>query len=198
MKRSSLYTIVGVLILLTTLSACESANSANISKPTAKIEDEQNLQTLLSYEQFINMVDSVKNQLTFSTVPMKLTKSSLDKPTIIHVSKDMSFGEKEYLSLDNAVRDSTQFFLSYADEENGYMLNTGWIYTDVYQGNHLLYFKPDVEGNTGDFDSILSYKNILIHLQLTSSKSSSPSSEDFVRENEAVLQDLVRLLEKKS
>ncbi|MFF2908399.1 hypothetical protein [Paenibacillus sp. NPDC057934] len=184
-----------VLVLLIALTACKSSDKANKSMVSLGETNEQNQQALLTYGQFVNMVNSAKEKLVFQTIPMKLTKSTLENPSIIIVNGDMSFGKKNYLSLKNEVKDSTQYFLTYEDAENGYKLTTGWIYTEVNQGDNLIYFKPDVEGNTGDFNSILSFKNVLIHLQLTYTKSSPPSSDDFVRENESTLKDVVHFLE---
>jgi len=173
-----------ILAIILTLTAC------NI-----KSTDKNNTQDVLSYDQFVKVVNSIKDKLQFSSAPMELTDSTLKNPTIIITNNEMSFGKKKYLTLRNDFKDSTQYFLTYEDVKNGYKMITGWIYTDVNQGNNLLYYKPDVQGNTGDFNSILSYKNILIHVQLTRLASSSLSSEDFVKENEAVLKDIVHFLE---
>jgi|GEM_PF-2316711 hypothetical protein len=188
------WTALAVLVMLTALTACHGKDPTpeNSGSPGPT---EQNRQDVLSYDQYVKLVASIKDKLLFSSIPMKLTESTLENPSIIIVNGDMSFGKKEYLSLNNDLKDSTQYFLTYEDAKNGYKLITGWIFTDVNQGNNLLYFKPNVEGNTGDFNSILSYKNILIHLQLTHTASSSPSSEDFVKENEAALKDIVSFLE---
>ncbi|CAM4444171.1 hypothetical protein [Paenibacillus tarimensis] len=191
MKKIIRFSIL-VLALLINLTACNSNDESMLS---TSLTNDQNPQVVLSYDQYVDVIKSAKEKLNFSTIPMKLTESTLESPTIVIVSGDMSFDKKEYLSLKNDFEDSTQYFLTYEDTTNGYELIIGWIYTEVDQGNNLLYFKPDVEGNTGDFNSILSFKNILIHLQLTHTQSSIPSSEDFVRENEAVLKDVVRFLE---
>ncbi|MCI2106897.1 MAG: hypothetical protein LKK00_09325 [Intestinimonas sp.] len=108
----------------------------------------------------------------------------------------MVIGKKKYLSLNNDSKDSTQYFLTYEDKQNSYKLITGWIFTNVDQGNNLLYFKPNIAGNTGDFNSILSYRNVLIHLQLVSTATATPSSEDFVKENESILTEIVDFLGK--
>ncbi|MEX1029744.1 MAG: hypothetical protein WDZ91_06825 [Paenibacillaceae bacterium] len=184
-----------LLALLFNLTACESKDKVNENMASTGLTNEQNQQANLSYGQYINMVNSIKEKLHFTTIPMKLTGSTLENPSIIIVNGDMSFGKKTYLSLGNDFKDSTQYFLTYEDVKNGYKLITGWIFTNVSQGNNLLYFKPNVEGNTGDFNSILSYKNILIHLQLTHTSSSKPTSEDFVKENETVIKDIVHFLE---
>ncbi|WP_028551671.1 hypothetical protein [Paenibacillus sp. UNC451MF] len=173
-----------ILAIILTLTACNT-----------KSTDKKNTQDVLSYDQYVKVVNSIQDKLQFSSAPMKLTDSTLKNPTIIITNKEMTFGKKENLTLRNDFKDSTQYFLTYEDVKNGYKLITGWIYTDVNQGNNLLYFKPDVQGNTGDFNSILSYKNILIHVQLTRLASSSISSEDIVKEHEAVLKDIVHFLE---
>ncbi|WP_223070525.1 hypothetical protein [Paenibacillus caui] len=181
--RTIRYPIV-VLAILLMLTACDSKN-----------DDKKNTQDLLSYDQYVKLVSSTKDQLHFSSVPMKLTESTLENPTIIMINDEISFGKKKNLSLQNEFKDSTQHFLTYEDVKNGYKVITGWIYTEVNQGNNLLYLKPIVQGNTGDFNSLLSYKNILIHVQLTHSPSSSPSPGDYVGENENVLKDIVHFLE---
>lgn len=196
MMKKFCFLMMGLTILIY-LTACKNADNLpeNTKMTASPVSTEQNQQDVLSYGQYVNLVASVKDKLDFLSIPMKLTESTLENPTIVTVNGDMSFGKKKYLSLNNDFKDSTQYFLTYEDTKNGYKLTTGWIYTDVNQGNNLLYFKPNVEGNTGDFNSILSYKNILIHLQLTSTASTRPSAEDFVRENESALKEIVNFLE---
>jgi hypothetical protein len=179
-----------VLTLLICLTACK--NTDNVSNTA----NQQNQQSLLSYSEYIDIVKLAKEKLNFTTIPMKLSASTLENPYVVIVNDEMSFGKKKYLSLENENTDPTQIFLTFEDAEKGYKLITGWIFTNVSQGENLLYFKPNIEGNTGDFNSILSYKNILIHLQLINTASTNPSSEDFVAENEAVLKDIVSFLEK--
>lgn len=174
------------LSILLVITACSGKTTTS---------DMTNTQDVLSYDQYVTLVHSIGNNLRFTSVPMRLTESTIENPTIIITNGDMSFGKKQYLSLRNDFQDSTQHFLTYEDTKNDYKLITGWIYTDVNQGNNLLYFKPDVQGNTGDFNSLLSFKNILIHVQLTHSTSSKPSSEHYVKENEAAIKDIVNFLE---
>ncbi|WP_310552124.1 hypothetical protein [Paenibacillus glufosinatiresistens] len=183
--RKMFHFIVTIALLLT-VTACKSKN-VNITT-----------QDVLSYNQYVKILSSTKDQLHFTSVPMKLSESTLDNPTIIMVNKAIAFGKKINLTLNDEARDSTQHFLTYEDEKNGYKVITGWIYTNSNQGSNLLYLKPDIQGNTGDFNSILSYKNILIHVQLTRLFPSSPSPGDYVRENEAVLKDIVNFLETKA
>lgn len=191
MKKN--WVTIMILSILIILTACENNVNAPDIDPTPTTEQYQH--DVLSYEQYVNIVSSIHDELRFSSATMKLTESSLEKSRIIIVDEDVSFGKKTYLSLNNELKDTTQHFLTYQDTEKGYKLITGWIYTNVNQGNNLLYFKPNIEGNTGDFNSILSYKNILVHIQLTHTTSSPPSDEEFVKENEAVLKDIVSFLQ---
>ncbi|MGG6314152.1 hypothetical protein [Paenibacillus macerans] len=194
MKMIRLFFLVPALLI--SLTACNIVGKMPEQNTGSSFSiTENNQQAVLSYDQYLNLVASAKENLRFSGIPMKLTTSTLENPSIVIVNGDMSFGKKKYLSLDNDFKNSTQYFLTYEDIKNGYKLVTGWVFTEVNQGNNLLYFKPDVEGNTGDFNSILSYKNILIHIQLIHTKSSSPSDEGFVKENESVLKEMVHFLE---
>jgi len=189
-------TAILLMILITFINAtgCSNTNKTSDSTISSSVTSKQ--EDKLSYDKYMELLSSVKDNMSFTSIPMKLTSSTLKNPSIIIVNGDMSFGKKKYLSLNNDFKDSTQYFLTYEDEKNSYKLITGWIYTDVDQGNNLLYFKPNEEGNTDDFNSILSYRNVLIHLQLISTAATNPSSEAFVKENESALKEIVDFLEK--
>lgn len=183
-----MFTIVLILISLTgcNYNAVNNSNDSNNN-----IQSERNL----TYEQYQKLILLAKNELIFKTIPMELSNSYFSNPTIIIVNKNMSFGKKKYLTLNNEQMDPTQNFLTYEDNQNGYKLIIGWIYTNINQGNNSLYFKPYIKGESTDFNNILSYKNILIHVQLTSSSSTNPTQEAFGNENALILTEIVSFLD---
>lgn len=177
-----------ILIILLSLISITGCNNTNNKSDYIKSE-----QTNLTYEQYQKLILLVKDELKFKTVPMKLSNSYFDNPTVMAIDKNMAFGKKVYLTLDNEPKDPTQNFLTYEDKQNGYKLTIGWIYTKIDQGNDLLYIKPYIKGESTDFNDILSYKNILIHIQLTSSSSNS-TQEAYVKENRSILIEMVDFL----
>ncbi|MHB1654390.1 MAG: hypothetical protein ACYCVD_18260 [Desulfitobacteriaceae bacterium] len=180
MKKAIL--ILLIVLSLISITGCTTENTNNKSE-----------EVNFTYEQYQKLISLAKDGLIFKTVPMKLSQSYFSNPTIIIVDKNMSFGKKNYLTLNNKQIDPTQNFLTYEDKENDYKLIIGWIYTNINQGNNLLYFKPYIKGESTDFNDILSYKNLLIHVQLTSS-SENPNPENFGYENAMILTEIVSFL----
>lgn len=153
--------IIALILILFSTVGCKSnmteSPDTNIpSSPEANI---------LSYDQYIKFITEFKNKMEFKDVAMSLTDSTIENPTVMGVDGNMSFGKKDFLSLENKAEKSTQNFLFYEDEKNNLKLIMSWIYTENDLGNNLLYSKPNVIGNTNDYSYLVSYKNILLYLQ---------------------------------
>ena len=155
----------------------------------------QKNKNILSYSQYIELMTFFKENMSFTTIPMEFLESTLENPYIIIVNHDMSFDKKNYLTLNNDSNESTQYIIIFKDLINEYKLVTSWIYTEVNQDNNLLYLRQnDEENGINDFNSIISYNNILIHLQLVSISSNNQLPESFVKENAYVLTEIIEFL----
>ena len=87
-----------VLSLLLSLTSCDNSKASNTPVPSTTSEVKQQ-QKLLSYDQYINLITATKENMKFSAIPMQLTESSIDNPSIVIVNGAMSFGKRKYLTL---------------------------------------------------------------------------------------------------
>lgn len=176
------------------LYACSDSNKTSDTPVTNNVKTEIRKQDMFSYEQYVKLVNFIKENLKFKSVTLK-PSGSLPRNLTVSFDKEMSFGKKTVTTLNNEHNNkSTQYFLEYDDNENGYKIIIGLVYTDIYMGDNLLYFKPYTVGETNDMNVMWSFKNILIHLQ-TVSTSSDNSKEELGKENRLVALELVEFLE---
>lgn len=160
-KTTKLIAIIASILILFATIGCKS-NIVESPETNITSSPESNI---LSYDQYVNLITQFQNNMEFKDVTMLLTDSTIDDPTVIAVDENISFNKKKYLSAGNEAEMSTQNFLFYEDEKNNLELIMSWIYTENDLGNNLLYLKPNVIGNTNDYNYLVSYKNILISLQ---------------------------------
>lgn len=128
---------------------------------------------------------------------LKIIRSTVRNPIVVHVDKGMSFGKREWITLKGEVVNSTQEQLIYENDIKGYRLITTWIYQEISIGNNLLMLKPpekDIAPNV--FDSILSYNNILIHVQILPTGKKNTKPEDIAIENGKIIIELNNYLKK--
>lgn len=152
MRQRYLVSFAIFLLMTTILFGCSS------SEEVLKRNDD-----VLSYNEFINLVEKAQNY-KFDGDQLILAKTSLDKPFMVMVDEEMSFGKKKrFLSLNDEQKDSTQQFIVY--KSSNYKLLMTWIYTNANLGKELFMVKPP-EAEKPVYDNILAYKNILIHVQL--------------------------------
>lgn len=160
-KTINLIAIIALTLILLGTIGCKS-NIVESPESNMPSSPESNI---LSYDQYIKLITQFQNKMEFKGVPMLLADSTIDDPTVIIVDEKISFGKKNFLSAENKAEKSTQNFLIYEDEKNNLKLITSWIYTENDLGNNLLYLKPNMIGNTNDYNYLVSYKNILLYLQ---------------------------------
>lgn len=152
------------------LSACQPTGNS-VNKDDAKLR--------LTYGQYRKLVTDASKNLEFSTIPVVFSRTTLDNPLYVIVNEEMSFGKrKKFMTLNDEPKDSTQEQIIYVNLDDGYTLVTSWIYTDAFLGNDLLLSKQPESANEV-FDHILSYKNILIHVQGLPSAKSKAQPESF-------------------
>lgn len=104
-----------MVLSLININGC-SVNNANKDNKNNKVSGTvYSEQPNITYEQYLKLIYTAKENLKFDN--MTLTNSYFSKPTIIIVNNQMSFGKKQYLTLNNEQTDSTQSFLTYEDKK---------------------------------------------------------------------------------
>ncbi|MCL1804086.1 MAG: hypothetical protein FWG30_10745 [Eubacteriaceae bacterium] len=102
----------------------------------------------------------------------------------------MTFGKREILSLENGFLYPTQFHMFFSDSDNLAEAVVNWIFTDTEQDSNMLF----TNSTDTKVDSILSYKNSLIFIQLLSIDATD-NYDNLVFANQEFIEGIVSYLE---
>lgn len=96
--KKTIICLISLLIMSINLSGCNSATTQNSSSNNH----------IITYEQYIDLLYKIKDDMKFEKTNLELSESQLENQTIVIVDGNMSFGKKQYLSLNNEFEKSTQ------------------------------------------------------------------------------------------
>ena len=185
-KRIRICFIFALSLLITTIGCTSTQNNTNAVEDA----DESNG----NYRTFTRLVPEFQDDFVSSSYPLVLTDSTVNSTTFIGVSREMSFGKKDIMSLENGYEYPTQHHLMYSDKINNLYVMIDFIFTDVNQGSNLLFSGTASDINPNQMDTILSYENTLIHIQV---KYMEEIDDDFnlTIANCSIIEDIVGYLD---
>jgi hypothetical protein len=77
-------------MIVISAAGCSDTNKASDSTVPSTVTSTQ--EDTLSYDQYIKLLSSVKDNMSFTSIPMEFTSSTLENPSIVIVNGNMSFG----------------------------------------------------------------------------------------------------------
>ncbi|MHB1652429.1 MAG: hypothetical protein ACYCVD_08115 [Desulfitobacteriaceae bacterium] len=181
LKKYNITVLLGLVIIFSFIVGC---NKTASNSSTANN---------LSYDAYHELVQDFQTKELEKGV-LSLEKSTLNNPLLVMVNKEMSFGKKQrFLSLHDEQKDSVQELLSFREKSGKYIIETTWMFTESSLGNNLLMVKPPL-AEKPVYDDLLSYKNILIHVQLIPINNSNQNLENTELGNAKIVIELNEFL----